>query len=230
MSRTTIALVVLILFAAAGAAWWSGPTVDGLAERVSSLRSMGWWGLAVFLVLYAAGTWLMVPASWLQGAAGFLYGPVVGIGLAWAASTGFGAVSFLLARGRLRETITPWIGGGRLSALDEAFAERGTSVVALLRLSPISPYNPLCYALGLTSVRPGAYLVGSAVGALVPTAVWGLVGASLGDLSAMADAGAAAPWSRFAVIALTLVASVGIARFVKGALGRASADPVPTPT
>lgn len=228
MSRAKIAVTVLVLALAAGALWWSGLTFDEVAHRVSCLRGMGLWGLAVFVVLYATCTWLMVPASWLQGAAGFLYGPLAGIGLAWLASTGFGAVSFLLARGRLREPIAARIGAGRLAALDDAMAERGTSVVALIRLSPISPYNMLNYALGATPVSPRSYLVGSALGGIVPCVVWALVGASLSDLSAVADASAAPPWTRYAVIGFTLVASAGIARFVKGALDRARAVPTPT--
>jgi hypothetical protein len=48
-------------------------------------------GVGAFLAIYAVGALLALPASWFQGAAAFLYGPVAGIPLAWAASTAFSA-------------------------------------------------------------------------------------------------------------------------------------------
>ena len=41
----------------------------------------------------------------------------------------------------------------RFAAMDQAVGEQGLRIVALMRLSPVFPFNLLNYALGLTRVR-----------------------------------------------------------------------------
>ena len=145
-------------------------------------------GLGGFLILYAAGSLFALPASWFQGGAAFLYGPAAGMPLAWAASTLFGAVTFELARGRLRGWVRRRMGSGkRFAAFDRASQDRGGRLVLLLRLSPMAPYNAVSYLLGLTGVTRGQFWRGTAAGTLVPVLVWGSIGAQLTDLAALAS-------------------------------------------
>lgn len=189
--------------------------------EVERVRDAGPAGFVAFLGLYALGTWAMLPASWLSGASGFLYGALPGIALAWTASTFFGWLAFEGTRGRLRERFMGWIhrrGADRFDAIDRMIARRGLVAVVLLRLSPLAPYNIINYLLGLTSVSRGTYLLGTVIGGVVPALVYGLVGSAVSDLATMNEAGRGNPIATAAVITTTVIASVGLALFVRGAL------------
>ncbi|MCO4770407.1 MAG: TVP38/TMEM64 family protein [Deltaproteobacteria bacterium] len=222
---TRLGGVVLLLLAVAVLVQETGLSLGCALAEVEELRGAGPTGVAAFLGAYAVGTWAMLPASWFQGASGFLYGAGPGIGVAWLASTAFGALSFELTRGQLRDRVAGWMrarDGGRFEAIDRMIARRGLVAVILLRLSPLAPYNVVNYLLGLTAVSRGTYLLGTALGGLVPVVVYGLLGSAVSDLAAMNDAGRGNPAAAAAVIGTTVVASLGLALFVKRALG---ADP-----
>lgn len=211
-----VAVIAVVLLAIAGTAerW-----VPWLMAAMTRLGEAGPAGDAAFAALYAAGSWLMLPASWLQGASGFLYGPLIGVAVSWALSTLFAAVSYELARGWLRGLVAPRLEQtGYLGALNRALARRGLVAVILLRLSPFAPYNVISYALGATAVPRSTFWVGTALGSIVPATAWTLVGASVADLAALTSGQASFGGARWAVIAATLVATVGIALFVRRAL------------
>lgn len=224
-----IALAVLVvgglILREAGIGWR-----DGLGQ-IERLRDAGWAGLPIYLAIYAFMTWIMGPASWLHGSAGFLYGILPGMAIAWTASMAFGFVSFEGARGRLREPLRRWLesrmGKARLDALDHVVDEKGVFAVILLRLSPLAPFNVVNAVLGLTSVDRRTYLVGTGIGALSPVTVYGLLGASVSDLANLTEAGRSSPAATAAMICTTLVASVGLAWFAKRALEAVEAEPEP---
>jgi uncharacterized membrane protein YdjX (TVP38/TMEM64 family) len=66
----------------------------------------------------------------------------------------------------------------RFQAVERAVARRGFQIVLLLRLSPVFPFNLLNYALGLTPVRFGPYLLASWIGMLPGTLLYVYVGAA----------------------------------------------------
>ena len=196
-----------------------------LPQIIDTLERLGEWGFAgdvLFAAIYAGGSWLMVPASLFQGASGFLYGPVLGVAVSWTLSVLSGAVSYELAHGWLREPIARHL-AGRLGAIDRALAHHGLYAVILLRLSPLFPYNIISYALGATGVPRRTFWTGTAVGSLFPAATWTIVGSSLSDLAALTTGEADFGPARWVVLVVTLLASVGIALFVR----RALAEPEP---
>ena len=220
-----IALLLLVgiglVLREAGVSWR-----DGLGQ-IERLRDAGLAGLPVYLLIYAGLTWTMGPASWLHGSAGFLYGALPGMALAWTASMVFGFGSYEAARGRLREPLRRWLqrrlGRARLAALDHAVDERGLFAVVLLRLSPLAPFNVVNFLLGLTSVDRRTYLIGTGIGSLSPIIVYGTLGAQVSDLTQLTETGRASPAATAAVVATTLVASAGIAWFAKRALDAVAA-------
>jgi len=218
--------------AAGAVAWWQvGPSIEELARWLTWMRDSGPAGLAAFVVFYAVATWLMAPASWLQGTAGFLLGPVGGFLAASLLSTSFGTGSFLLAKTALRGPLLKRFEGPRLRAIDLAVGEGGLGLVALLRLSPISPYNVVNYLLGLTGVRLRDYVLGTWLGSMVPVALYTYVGSTVGELSMLLAGEADAPsWVQWVGLALTVVVTMGVTRFAKttlnDALARAEGRPV----
>ena len=224
MSGSTVLKIVAALLVLGGVLFGlerAGVNLACTLATIESVKTAGPSGLAVFLGAYAVGTWAMLPASWLQGAAGFVYGAGPGIALAWVASTGFGLLAFEATRGRLRGPFSRFLarrGKRGLDALQRTVEERGLVAVLLLRISPLAPYNVVSYVLGLSGVDRRTYLIGSGLGGLVPVLVYALLGSAVSDLASLTDAGKASPVASFIVIGTTLIASVGVAWLVKRAL------------
>ncbi len=199
----------------------TGVNLTCTLAKIESVREAGPGGLALFVGTYAVATWAMLPASWFQGAAGFLYGAGPGIALAWLASTGFGLLAFEATRGRLRGPFTRFLerrGSRGLEALQPTVDERGLMAVLLLRISPLAPYNVVSYLLGLSGMDRRTYLIGSAIGGLVPVLVYAILGSAVSDLASLTDAGKGSPVATGVVICTTLIASMGVAWLAKRAL------------
>jgi uncharacterized membrane protein YdjX (TVP38/TMEM64 family) len=97
--------------------------------------------------------------------------------------------------------------------VDAAIGEQGFKIVALLRLSPVFPFNVLNYGLGLTRVRFRDYAL--ACVAMAPgTLLYVYYGRVAGDL-AMAAAGSAERGTEYwAFLAFGLIATVVVTLFV----------------
>ncbi len=191
------------------------------------IETLGPAGHAVFAVFYVVATLLLVPAGILEAAAGFQYGPWLGIPVAWALAVVSATTSFLLGRTALR----PWVerriaADPRLDAIAHAVAKEGAWLVFWLRLSPLAPYNALHMPLGATRIPLGAFVLATAVGHVFPVALFVLTGTavdSLTDLSSQKPA--LPPWGVAAGVATALVASVGVSRIARRALAPHLSDP-----
>ena len=154
-------------------------------------------GLFVFIVVYFVATVLFVPGSILTLGAGFVFANAFGLGVGVllgtisvfvGASTG-AVVAFLLGRYLLRE----WVQGltrkyAVFEALDVALEEKGFRIMALLRLSPIIPFNAINYIGGVTAVSLASYSL--ALTCILPgTILYVFLGASAGSLADSASSG-----------------------------------------
>jgi uncharacterized membrane protein YdjX (TVP38/TMEM64 family) len=119
----------------------------------------------VFIGLHIVASLVFVPRTLMALGAGLVFG--MWWGALWAAlGSLLGAIAgFLLAR---------YLGGGlaaragwrRAAALLERAEAGGWRMVAILRLVPVIPHSLTNFALGLTGVRLGAYVLGSFLGQL----------------------------------------------------------------
>ena len=71
----------------------------------------------------------------------------------------------------------------RFEVIDRAVGKEGFRIVLLVRLSPFFPSNALNYALGLTDIRLGHYLLASWIGLLPVTFLYVYLGSALKDLA-----------------------------------------------
>ena len=222
-ARKIVAAVGAALGIAAAFALLPGPS--GVVAALSGLRGTGSAGVATFAALYTAATVALVPGGILQGAAGFLYGPVVGFLFAWPMGAITGSVSFVLGRTVLRDVVAARL-SGRLGRLDRALAESGTLVVALLRISPLSPFNVFHYALGLTAVTWRQFFVGTLLGSIPPALLFVYIGSTVADLTELVDSDRATfGWPQGVGLALTLVATAGITAVARARLRRMHEEP-----
>ena len=207
-------LVVLVLLGrVAGAAL---PSFAAAVERSDV------WGPIVFVLGYAAATVAFVPGSVLTLAAGAIFGLAKGTVYVLVAATLGSSIAFLVGRYLARGAVERRVRSNpRFAAIDRAVAAEGRRFVFLLRLSPVVPFNVLNYALGLTSVRFGDYLVAS-LGMIPGTLLYVYYGKLAGDLATVAGgAGVEKGAGYWAVLILGLVATVGVTMLVTRASRRA---------
>ena len=111
----------------------------------------------------------------------------------------------------------------RFRAIDEAIGKEGPKIVFLLRLSPIFPYNLLNYALGLTRVKFGSYVLASWIGMLPGTLMYVYLGSLAGSIATLAtgsgDEKTISQWILFGVGFLaTILVTVYVTKIAKRAL------------
>ncbi len=177
----------LVALAVAGlvAAWTLLPVAQWIESFRAWVASQGLLGHAAFIVVYAAATVALAPAGLLTLAAGFAFGlwafPTVVIGATLGLS-----LAFLAGRYLARD----WVAGQTakspmFKALDRAIESEGWKIVALVRLSPLIPFNLQNYFFGLTRIGFLPYVVTSFFGIMPGTLlyVWlGSLGAAAGEV------------------------------------------------
>ena len=202
----------------------AGAYVPRFAEWVDGLGALG---PVVFVLGYAVAVVGFIPGSVLTLAAGAIFGLAEGTLYVFVAAVIGSTLAFLLARHGARAAIEKRIeGDARFAAIDRAVGAQGRKIVLLLRLSPVFPFNLLNYALGLTKVRLGDYLVAS-LGMLPGTLLYVYTGKLAGDVAAVAGGveteRGIAEWSVLGLgFAATLIVTVLVTRIARRALDAAT--------
>jgi uncharacterized membrane protein YdjX (TVP38/TMEM64 family) len=136
---------------------------------------------AVFIGVHVAASLFFVPRTWLAAGAGLVFG--MWWGILWAAlgSLGGAIAGFLIAR-YLYAGFVERSNSERVKLLLARAERGGWRMVALVRLVPIIPHSLTNYAMGLTRVGLGAYVLGSLLGQLPLTIAFTDLGAAGGQL------------------------------------------------
>ncbi len=231
-----IAIASIGLVASLAIGWDCLPTLNTLTtltiDGIEWMRTAGPLGHAAFVALYGIQTVLMLPASWSHGTAGFLYGPIAGPIVASALATAFSGVNFFLGRTILRGWVERRIASSaRLTAIDQAVGSGGAWLVFVLRLPPLSPFNPMSYIMGATKVRFRDFLIGTWFGGLIPVTFFSWLGASASDLAALyaGEVEASGMWMQVVPLVLTVGVTIYVTRFAKRALDDALEQPTEQP-
>lgn len=205
------ALIVGVAVAAVAAAIWLLPIAEWTTRLAERARDTGAVGVSVFVVAYMISTVALLPGSILTLAAGFAYGPVWGLAVASPASVAGASCAFLLGRTLLRGWAERKIGRSpRMRAIDHAVAREGFKLVLLLRLSPLFPFNALNYALSLTRVPFGTYVMASFIGMLPGTALYVYLGSLAPAAAELSSAGQGGGATQTLLYIGGLLATVGV--------------------
>lgn len=193
-----LAVLVLILIGTVLAVSLELPSVEG----VRTWLAQGGWVSWVTVVLGVALA-LLTPVS--RTALSILLGAVAGFpaGLAVALSGGMlgGLAGFALSRWLGRDAVAR-LAGTRLARLDRAVSQRGFVSVLVARAMPVAPFVVVSYAAGLSGVRLGPYVMGTAVG-LVP---WSVLYVGIGASAVRIDS-----WTRLIPLVSGAVVVVSLA-------------------
>lgn len=198
---------------------WAGQLVEWI-------RGAGATGVAVYAGAYITATLLLLPGLLLTAGAGLAYGPIFGTLLVSPVSVIAATLAFWLGRTVARERVARrMVRDPRLIAIDAAIGRHGFKIVALLRLSPVIPFNLLNYALALTSVGLRDYVLASFVGMLPGTILYVYLGSAVTSVSTLGNdegpAGTAEQILYWAGLGATVVVTLFITKIARRALDEA---------
>lgn len=217
--RTSRWALAALLATAAALAFSQRDRLD-LPALEAAVGGLGAWGAVAFAALFAAATVLFLPGSVFGLAGGALFGPVWGTVVNLAGGTLGATLAFLVAR----HLAADWVArraGGRLRQVVEGVEAEGWRFVALVRLVPVIPFNLANYALGLTRIPLGQYVLATALAMLPGTAAY----AWLGHAGRSALAGGEKAALRYGLLGLAALAAIAfLPRLVRRVI-RAPAPP-----
>ncbi len=162
----------LVAVVALFAALWLVGDATGVIDRFDQdeVRRMvadaGPWGILLFVAVFTAGELLHVPGMVFIAAAILAWGQLTGFFVALGAAVVSVSVSFVVVRA---------IGGKALARIERPLMKKllarlharpVLTIVTLRAVFWLSP--PLNYALAMTDLRFRDYLVGSAIGLVIP--------------------------------------------------------------
>lgn len=160
--------------------------MDWLAAAILKVSDLGEWAPVVFVVLYITAAVMLVPPFLLTVSAGAMFGVwrgsvVVFIGASLGALVVY-ALASPLSKSRWIQRVTR---DRRVDTLRAAVAGEGVRIMLLLRLSPITPFSIVNYALALSGVRFTDFVLAlpGMIPVIIMTAYYGKV---VGDVAALA--------------------------------------------
>ena len=121
-------------------------------ELKVTIDSYGIWGPLVYIVVYVARLFFLVPAGIAVAAAGAIWGPFKGFVIAMIAALITATIEFLAARYFARGAVAKLL-SCRMTGLDNTLESRGFLAVLLVRLVPAVPFDIQNFGFGLTRVR-----------------------------------------------------------------------------
>jgi uncharacterized membrane protein YdjX (TVP38/TMEM64 family) len=213
------AVALLVLARALDAGAW-------LAAALTWIYGLGPVAPLVFLLIYIVACVLLLPGSVLTLGAGAVFGVAYGIVIVWISAILGATAAFLVGRYLVRDWVARKIAANpKLQLLDTTVTREGWKIVALMRLSPVIPFNLLNYAFGATRVPLRDYVFASAVGMLPGTAMYTYLGSLAGELAGgSARARTPLEWSFYALGLLATVAvTVYLTRVARAGLARRAA-------
>jgi uncharacterized membrane protein YdjX (TVP38/TMEM64 family) len=168
---TTITLVILI----AVALFVHLPTAVQLRDWATSA---GPWFPLAFLAAHIVVTVLPFPRTAFTLAAGLLFGPLLGVVLAVAASTASALIALLLVRAANWQ-LSRLVRHQAVDTVDTRLRDRGWPAILSLRLIPAVPFSVLNYAAGASAVRALPYTLATLAGVAPGTAAVVILGDAL---------------------------------------------------
>lgn len=196
-ARTRLTLLLCLIFlSAVGTQCLNAEQLQILVEWLQHAR-LG--SMIIFTVLFAIAVVMLLPGMLLSIATGAAYGCGLGVVIAWLGTVLGQVGAFLLGRYLLRDVVFSFMvqhvhGFAHIDQRLSGHGPGGTqwtpyTLVFLLRLSPVLPYNITNYVLGVTSIDLLPYALSSAVAAVPYVALFVFLGSTATDLHALLSHG-----------------------------------------
>ncbi len=202
-----------------------------LGNALQWVNDLGPAGAIAFIGIYIAATVAFLPGSIITLGGGALFGVVLGSIYVFVGATVGATAAFLVGRYLARGWVAQKISGNTsFRAIDRAVGREGFKIVALLRLSPVFPFNLLNYALGLTGVSLKDYVLAS-VGMIPGTIAYVYLGSLFGNVASLVAGDEAASSGNMVVTwiirIIGLIATFAVAIYVAKVARKALAEEIP---
>lgn len=149
-----------------------------------AIRNVGGCGILICILLYIVFTLCFIPTTPLSLIVGATYGVFAGTVYASIGTLTGATLAFLISRYLLHRPIRRWIGDSRTFRwIDDGVQRDAWRIIIISRMFPITPYNFLNYAYGLTSVPLAKYMIASWLGLLPPIIAWIWTAAAAGQIA-----------------------------------------------
>jgi len=164
--------------------WHQYLTLESFAENIGWLDTQiaqnFFLVLLGYVVIYAAATAFMVPASFLTIAGGVLFGLVFGtMGTVVAATVG-ASILFMAAKTSLGESLRSIV-GPFIEKMQKGFNEDALSYMFALRLIPAFPFAVVNIAPGILGAKFRDYFITTLLGIIPGTLAYTWIGVAVGD-------------------------------------------------
>ena len=134
-------------------------------------------GVGIFLIAHVVANAIGIPGTVLVVVGGAVYGLWWGALCSVIGATMGAVVAFWLARYLLHDWFQKrFAHSALLKKLNETLCKEGLSCILLIRFSPVSPFNVVNFALGLTPVSVKSYALGTLVGIIPGTLAYTWLG------------------------------------------------------
>ena len=139
-------------------------------------------GILVFFIVYILIVLLILPASWLSIAAGYLYGAYFGSLIVFISAFIGASLSFLISKKFFSKRVSFLVNKfKKLSLLEQIIQRGGLKLIILTRLSPLFPFSILNYFYGLNNITYKNFSI-SLICIIPGTFLYCSVGSLLNDL------------------------------------------------
>lgn len=192
-------------------AWRHDLSPLDVVRRLIDFFSASSYGPLLFILIYALRPLLLFPATLLTIAAGFVFGPLLGVVLIVIGSNASALLAYVVGRFFGQGLLSEGQAGGIVQRYTTRLREHSFETVFVLRLL-FAPYDLVNYLAGFLRIPWVPFIVATALGALPGTLAFTLFGASIERF----DGGIPAlnPWVLAASVALFLV-SLALSRIIK---------------
>ncbi|MEO0884046.1 MAG: TVP38/TMEM64 family protein [Pseudomonadota bacterium] len=179
-----LALILGGLGIAVSQGWHNYLTLEGFSQNLGWLDAQIAQNFALvfagYMVIYAAATAFMVPASFLTISGGVLFGLAFGtFGTVFGATLGATAL-FVAARTSIGESLRSVV-GPFLDKMQAGFNEDALSYMFALRLIPAFPFAVVNIAPAILGAKMRDYLITTFFGILPGTMAYTWIGVAVGD-------------------------------------------------
>ena len=199
-ARRRLLVLALAIAAAFGAAFAFLPHDPAAIARLADAPTPLLAGAA--LTAWILLTPALVSGTLLAAATGLLLGGVAGMPVALLGATLGGIAAFAVAR-RFGRGPAEALAGERVTRMRERVERRPLLAIVLARAAPGSPATFLNYAIGLTRVRPGHFVLGTLIGGAPRVLAYTALGGAAAERALLPAIAA--------VVVLTLLGVVGVA-------------------
>lgn len=190
--------------------------VENLGRLLGSwIEGLGFWGPAIFALIYGAWATAFLPGAALTLVGGAIFGLGIGLVTVWVGASIAMALSFVIARYLARRRIEEMARSNpRFAAIDRAIEDGGWKIVALLRLSPVVPFNLQNYVYGLTPIGFWTCWLTSIFAILPGTFLYVYLGHVAGQGLQVAGGEADKPLAQWILMTAGLLATVAVTVYV----------------